>query len=81
MKFVAEYNRPLKEGLYSDFANRETLLDLMRFKSTKAEGLTSLADVKSRMKEGQKSIYYITGGSRVAAAHFAAAGNLPKEGS
>src|SRR6201989_2233538 len=62
-QFIAEYNRPLKEGLYSDYANRETLLDLVRFKSTKVEGLTSLADVKSRMKEGQKSIYYITGGS------------------
>lgn len=63
LKFITEYNRPLKEGLYGDFANRETLLDLVRFKSTKVEGLTSLADVKSRMKEGQKSIYYITGGS------------------
>ncbi|MBB5066569.1 molecular chaperone HtpG [Granulicella mallensis] len=63
LKFIAEYNRPLKEGLYSDFANRETLLDLIRFKSTKVEGLTSLADVKSRMKEGQKSLYYITGGA------------------
>jgi molecular chaperone HtpG len=62
-KFIAEYNRPLKEGLYGDFGNREALLDLIRFKSTKAEGLTSLADVKSRMKEGQKSIYYITGGA------------------
>jgi len=62
LEFIAEYNRPLKEGLYGDFANRELLLDLIRFKSTKAEGLTSLADVKSRMKEGQKSIYYITGG-------------------
>jgi molecular chaperone HtpG len=62
-KFIAEYNRLLKEGLYSDFGNRETLLDLIRFKSTRAEGLTSLADVKSRMKEGQKSIYYITGGA------------------
>src|SRR5580658_3506222 len=62
-KFIGEYNRPLKEGLYSDDANRETLLDLVRFKSTKVEGLTSLADVKSRMKEGQKSIYYITGGA------------------
>src|ERR1700735_127919 len=63
LKFITEYNRPLKEGLYGDFANRETLLDLIRFKSTKVEGLTSLADVKSRMKPDQKSIYYLTGGA------------------
>ncbi|WP_433964301.1 molecular chaperone HtpG [Tunturiibacter gelidiferens] len=63
LKFIAEYNRPLKEGLYGDYANRETLLELVRFKSTKVDGLTSLADVKSRMKEDQKSIYYITGGA------------------
>ena len=63
LKFITEYNRPLKEGLYGDFANRETLLDLIRFKSTKVEGLTSLADAKGRMNEGQKSIYYITGGA------------------
>jgi len=63
LKFITEFNRPLKEGLYSDFANRETLLELVRFKSTKVEGLTSLAEVKSRMKDGQKSIYYITGGA------------------
>jgi molecular chaperone HtpG len=63
LKFITQYNRPLKEGIYSDFANRETLLDLIRFKSTKVEGLTSLADVKSRMKDDQKSIYYITSGA------------------
>jgi molecular chaperone HtpG len=63
LKFISQFNRPLKEGIYSDFANRETLLELIRFKSTKVDGLTSLADVKSRMKEGQKSIYYITGGT------------------
>ena len=63
LKFIAEYNRPLKEGLYGDYANRETLLELIRFKSTAVEGLTSLAQVKARMKEGQKSIYYITGGA------------------
>jgi molecular chaperone HtpG len=62
-KFIAEYNRPLKEGLYGDFGNRDALLDLIRFKSTKVEGLTSLAEVKARMKEGQKGIYYITGGT------------------
>jgi len=63
LEFIKEYNRPLKEGLHGDYANRELLLDLVRFKSTKVEGLTSLAEVKSRMQSEQKSIYYITGGS------------------
>jgi molecular chaperone HtpG len=63
LEFIKEYNRPLKEGLHGDYANRETLLELIRFKSTKVDGLTSLADVKARMKEDQKSIYYITGGA------------------
>jgi molecular chaperone HtpG len=62
-QFIAEYNRPLKEGLYGDFANRETLLDLIRFKSTKVDGLTSLAEARERMQHDQKAIYYITGGS------------------
>jgi molecular chaperone HtpG len=62
-QFIAEYNRPLKEGLYGDFANRETLLELVRFKSTKVDGLTSLAEAKARMQPEQKSLYYITGGS------------------
>ncbi len=62
-QFIAEYNRPLKEGLYGDYANRETLLDLIRFKSTKVEGLTSLAEVKGRMQPEQTALYYITGGS------------------
>jgi len=62
-QFIAQYNRPLKEGLYGDYANRETLLDLIRFKSSKVEGLTSLAEAKERMQPEQKALYYITGGS------------------
>ena len=62
-QFIAEYNRPLKEGLYGDFANRETLLDLIRFKSSKVEGLTSLAEAKERMHPEQKALYYVTGSS------------------
>jgi len=62
-KFIAEYNRPLKEGLYGDFANRDTLLDLIRFKSSKVEGLTSLPEAKERMQPEQKALYYITGAS------------------
>jgi molecular chaperone HtpG len=62
-EFIAQYNRPLKEGVYGDYANRETLLDLVRFKSTKVEGMTSLAEAKERMQPNQKALYYITGGS------------------
>ncbi len=60
--FIEQYNRPMKEGLYSDFANRDALLDLIRVKTTKADGWTSLAEIKARMSEGQKAIYFITGG-------------------
>lgn len=60
-EFIAQYNRPLKEGLYSDFANRETLLELVRFKTTEREGFVSLAEYKERMKDDQKAIYYIAG--------------------
>ncbi len=62
-KIVEEFNRPLKEGLYSDFANRDTLLGLVRFKSSEVDGFTSLHEYKERMKEDQKTIYYLAGGS------------------
>ena len=60
--FIDQYNKPLKEGLYSDYANREALMDLIRVKTTKSDTWTSFAEVKSRMQEGQKGIYFITGG-------------------
>ena len=65
-KFVSQFNRPMKEGLYSDYANREEISEIVRFKSTAPEGTgdgnwTSFADYVQRMKEGQKAIYYITG--------------------
>ena len=59
--FIAEYGRPLKEGLYQDYENREKLLELVRFKSTASDGYTSLAEYKERMQADQKHIYYITG--------------------
>ena len=64
--FVKNYNRPLKEGLYSDFGNREEIAEIIRFKSTADEGngdgkWTSFADYVGRMKAEQKAIYYITG--------------------
>ena len=65
-KFVKNFNRPLKEGLYSDFTNREEIAEILRFKSTDDSGngedkWTSLIDYVGRMKPEQKAIYYITG--------------------
>ena len=61
--FIAEFNRPLKEGLYTDYANKEALLELIRFKSTTQDGWVSLAEYKTRMKDDQKAIYYVSGDS------------------
>ncbi len=65
-KFVQNFNRPLKEGLYSDYANRDEIAEIVRFKSTDASGsgennYTSFADYVQRMKTDQKAIFYISG--------------------
>ena len=65
-KFVANFNRPMKEGLYSDYENREEISEIVRFKSTDASGIgddnwTSFADYVQRMKPEQKAIFYISG--------------------
>ena len=62
IEFIKQYNRPLKEGLYSDWENRDELMELVRFKSSKVDGYVSLKDYKSRMPKDQKNIYYISGG-------------------
>lgn len=65
-KFVENFNRPMKEGLYSDYTNRDEIAEIVRFKSTDESGngdgkWTSFKDYVSRMKPEQKAIYYITG--------------------
>ena len=62
-EFVAQYIRPLKEGVYQDHMNKELILDLLRYKSTKAEAgkMTSLEAYKERADSEQKAIYYIIG--------------------
>ena len=65
-KFVKNFNRPMKEGLYSDYANRDEIAEIVRFKSTDASGngegnYTSFAEYVQRMKPDQKSIFYISG--------------------
>jgi molecular chaperone HtpG len=68
-KFWAEFGQVLKEGIGDDAANRERIAKLLRFASTGAEGqVVSLGDYVARMKEGQKSIYYVTADTPQAAA-------------
>ena len=62
-KFWDNFGVVMKEGLYDDYENRDELLKLARFKSTAVEGLTSLEAYVGRMKEGQDSIFTITGES------------------
>src|SRR5690348_4638915 len=60
-----QFGAVLKEGLMSDFDNRDTLLGLSSFASThSAEALTTLAEYVERMKDGQEQIFYATGQSR-----------------
>src|SRR5262245_45829068 len=60
-KFWDNFGAVLKEGLYEDHEQRETLLSLVRMRSTASDQLTSLVDYIGRMKSGQDSIFYITG--------------------
>ena len=64
-EFYGEYGRLIKEGVYQDFEHKDALTDLLRFKSTKDDGLLSLREYVDRMREDQKSIYYITGQNQV----------------
>lgn len=59
--FWNEFGAVLKEGLYEDPTNKADILAIARFKTTGAEKPTTLADYVGRMKEEQKSIYYIVG--------------------
>lgn len=64
--FYKKFDRYIKEGVATDFANRETLAKLLRFETsmTEAGELTSFPDYVARAKDGQESIYYIVGQSR-----------------
>ena len=64
-QFYEQYGRLIKEGVYQDFEHKDSLTDLLRYNSTKDEGLVSLREYVDRMKDDQKSIYYISGQNQI----------------
>ncbi|MGK4580276.1 molecular chaperone HtpG [Kitasatospora sp. HPMI-4] len=63
--FWREFGRVLKEGLLSDFENRDAILAVSSFASTHDQDEpTTLKQYVERMKDGQEHIYYLTGESR-----------------
>ncbi len=61
-KIWDNFGAVLKEGLYEDYARRETLLGLARFKTTASGGeWRSLKEYVAGLKENQTAIYYVTG--------------------
>ncbi|WP_246356909.1 molecular chaperone HtpG [Pyxidicoccus fallax] len=67
-EFWKSFGTVVKEGLAIESENKDKIGGLLRYESSREEGLTSLADYVSRMKEGQEAIYYIYGESRQAVA-------------
>ncbi|HEX9944199.1 MAG TPA: molecular chaperone HtpG [Thermoanaerobaculia bacterium] len=65
LKFWKEFGRAIKEGVSSDYENKEKLLELLIFQSSNhPTELTTLKEYVGRMKEGQNEIFYLTGESR-----------------
>ncbi len=76
--FYKEFGNVLKEGLYNDFANREKILELLKFHTLNSDEMTTIEEFVKNVKvngearegdlgqdEEKKEIYYITGKTSV----------------
>ena len=80
-KFYEQFGKNVKLGIHEDSTNRKKLAGMLRYHSSSSgEEMTSLSDYVSRMKENQKSIYYITGESKEVVAQSAFVERLKKRG-
>jgi len=80
-KFWKHFGTSIKLGVIEDQTNKTRLSKLLRFLSSKSEDkLTSLEDYVSRMKEGQKYIYYLAGENLDAVKHSPFLERLIKRG-
>jgi len=65
LTFWKQFGRALKEGMTSDFDNKDKLTSLLLFQSSRsAEKLTTLKEYVESMKPEQREIFYVTGASR-----------------
>jgi TNF receptor-associated protein 1 len=64
--FYKKFDRFIKEGVATDYANRDGLAKLLRFESSMTDDgkFASLADYLTRAKDGQDKIYYLVGPSK-----------------
>ena len=57
--FYKEFGNVLKEGLYSDFANREKILELLKFHTLNSDEMVTIKDFIKNVDEEKKEIYYL----------------------
>ncbi|MBD2859177.1 molecular chaperone HtpG [Spongiibacter sp. KMU-158] len=70
--FWKAFGQVMKEGPAEDFSNKDKIAKLLRFATTtddKVEQTHSLEDYVSRMKEGQKDIFYVVAENHKTAAN------------
>ena len=59
--FYKEFGNVLKEGLYNDFANREKILELLKFHTLSSDEMTTIEEFVKNVDEEKKEIYYLAG--------------------
>ncbi len=80
-KFYEQFSKNIKLGIHEDTTNRKKLAGILRYyTSATGDEMSSFGDYVSRMKENQKSIYYITGESKEVVAQSAFVETLKKRG-